>query len=319
MVKEDGDDFGEFKVGEDVLEPEEKVEEEDDVVSGENYYSSVSSFHVYEGEFSTYDAETTDTQKYEKLCESFSNVLFSNSYPKDRCYKVAKYLHSIKLKTDENTDDRCKFLNYLLNTKEDFKTLEGYDVSKLLIAYNKLSSRIKICYNNIEHIKNEHVLEKIKNLYDLNKAVDKLENSVKSDKENISKNAEEFAEIYQKIRNNYPTDNSDVYCRELKVFEQYIYHCTKSEEHREAWKILKTLIPNDGTFIIVSCIMIFGIPFFSYILYNFTPLGSWVNTQIRKRINMWNNLPENESQLHIPDHDQLNMENSKFNIKYQSA
>lgn len=34
---------------------------------------------------------------------------------------------------------------------------------------------------------------------------------------------------------------------------------------------------------------------------------------------MWNKLPENESQLQIPGHDQLNMENSKFNIKYNSA
>lgn len=40
MVKEKIEDFGEFIKGEDVLEPEEKVEEEDDdevVLEGENY------------------------------------------------------------------------------------------------------------------------------------------------------------------------------------------------------------------------------------------------------------------------------------------
>lgn len=227
----------------------------------------MSSFPVYEEEFNKVDSEMTDTRKYEKLCTSFSNVLFSDSFPTERCYKIAKYLHSIKLKTDQNSDDRCKCLNYLLNTKEDFKTLNGYDVSKLIIAYKKLSSKINVCYNNIEHIKNELVLEKIKNLYDLKKAMDQMENSIKTDKVNIPKNAQKFAKIYQNTRKNCPTYNTDVYCTELNVFEQYIDRCTKSEEYREAWKILKTLIPNDGTSIIVSCIMILGIPFFLYVLY----------------------------------------------------
>lgn len=110
-------------------------------------------------------------------------------------------------------------------------------------------------------------LKKIEILYKLQKAVDKLEHSLESDKANISKNAQEFAAIYQNTRYDCSSDNTDGYCNELKVFEQYINQCMKSDKHTEAWEILKTLVPNDGTSIIVSFIMIFGIPFFLYILY----------------------------------------------------
>lgn len=40
---------------------------------------------------------------------------------------------------------------------------------------------------------------------------------------------------------------------------------------------------------------------------------------MQKKKKIWNNLRENESQLQSPLHDQLNMKNNKFNVKYHSA
>ncbi|SBS93039.1 PIR Superfamily Protein [Plasmodium ovale curtisi] len=320
MRREGEDNLGVFTKS-DVEEEEEEDEElevEDDAL-GETYYSFVSSFHIYEKEFSAIDNDKSSPKKYENFCKSFSDVFFSNKYSIERCYSIAKYLQHIKDKGEDDMEYRCKCLNYILNTDNKFNKLAGYESSKLFKSYKKLSTKFDKCYLIIEHIKNDDVLEKIKKLYDLNKAKNKLEYSINSDKDNISESAQEFAEYYRNSINDCSTYNNDGYCVELKGFEQYINQCLKSENHKKAWEILKTLIPNYGASIIVSFIIMLGIPFFLYILYKFTPLGSWANTQIQKKKKIWNNLLENESQLHIPLHDQLNMENNKFNIKYHSA
>ncbi|SBT57339.1 PIR Superfamily Protein [Plasmodium ovale wallikeri] len=112
-------------------------------------------------------------------------------------------------------------------------------------------------------------------------------------------------------------DYTEGFCSELKAFEQYIYGCINSEKHIKAWKTLKPLIPNDATpSIIVSFIMLLGIPLLLYILYKFTPLGVWANSQIQKRKKIWNIIFKNKSQLHNLRHEEVNMENSEFNIKY---
>ncbi|SBT73914.1 Plasmodium vivax Vir protein, putative [Plasmodium ovale] len=313
----DKENLGEFKKGvDDIPEGEEEEEEEDD---GDAYYSSVRSFITYEKEFRTVDGDMSSTEKYQKLCNSFSDVFFSNKYPVDSCFKLAKYLQHIKSKKDQNNDDRCKCLNYLLNTSHNFNSSLGYEVSNLFKAYNKLSKRFDTCNLRIEHIKNEDVLRKIKKFHDLYNAMIKLENSVTSNDGNIQKNAEEFSEHYLNIKNDCQGTKIDSYCTELKGIEQYILYSTQLKKYTEASEILKKLIPNYRTSIIVSCIMILGMPFFLYILYKFTPLGSWANIQIQKRKKMWNNLLGNEPQLHKHRCDQLNMENNKFNIKYHSS
>ncbi|SBT55724.1 PIR Superfamily Protein [Plasmodium ovale wallikeri] len=324
MVTDDKDYLKEFIKDVDSLESEEEDDEEevddDVVIAGENYYSSVRSFPIYEEEFSTVDSDSRDKQKYEKLCNSFSDVFFSKKYSTDTCYIIAKYLYYIKFKEDEHNNDRCKCLNYLLNTNEKFNTLSGYNVSKLLKAYYKLSSKFKTCYNHIEHIENVDVLGKIKKLYNLNKAMNKLEKSIIDENEHIHNDAEVFAEHYRNATNDCTFNNTEGFCSELKAFEQYIYGCINSEKHIKAWKTLKPLIPNDATpSIIVSFIMLLGIPLLLYILYKFTPLGAWANSQIQKKKKIWNIIFKNKSQLHNLRHEEVNMENSEFNIKYYSA
>ncbi|SBT01960.1 PIR protein [Plasmodium ovale] len=293
-------------------------DEEEEFISGESYYSSVSSFSKYEEEFNTDNEDTSYTEDHGAQCSNISNTHFTSSEFIKRCNRIAKYIHDIKGKTD-NTDERCKCLNYLLNSNTKLNTFSNHSGSKLFKAYKDIAENMNKCNLIIDYI-NETDIKKIEILYNLHKAMDKLDNSIKSDDGNIYSNAQAFAELYRKNIDDCSTHNTDAYCNEFKVFERYCYERTKPENYTKASDILKTLIPQDGTSsIIASCIMILGTTFILYILYKFTPLGHWANAQIQKKKKMLNYLPESETQLHNHRHEILNIDNSKFNIKYHST
>ncbi|SBT58673.1 PIR Superfamily Protein [Plasmodium ovale wallikeri] len=298
---------------------DDEEDEEENYIPGDNYYSTLSAFIKYEDEFNSITNGSSDTQEHNVNCTEISYVKFSSNDFTERCNKVARYLHYIKQKQDEDDGNRCRCLNYLLNTKTEYNIFSNKKCSELFVAYDEISAKLDKCKSTIGCIYKEDI-QKIKKLYDLNKSMKKLEKSIADKDEHINVNAEDFSRHYRNAIIDCPTDNSEGYCAELKGFQQYIYHFTKPENYSKASDILKTLIPNDGTSsIIVPCIIILGIPFFLYILYKFTPLGSWAHIQFQKKKKMWNNLSENEYNLDIPRNDELNMENSKFNIKYHSA
>ncbi|SBT02925.1 PIR Superfamily Protein [Plasmodium ovale curtisi] len=297
-------------------DPEEE-EEEEEFASGESYYSTIRSLFKYEEEFNTDNDEASYTQDYDAKCSNIIQTHFSGTAFINRCYRIAKYINDIKEKK-ENIDERCKYLNYLLNSNTKLNTFSNHNGSKLFKAYKDIATNMKTCYLIIDYIPKTD-FKKIEMLYDLNKAMENLENSIKSDEGSIYNNAENFAELYRKTRNDCSFDNSDGYCSELKVFEQYVYGCMKSKTHVKAWKSLKTLVPNEGTSIIVFCILILGIPFFLYILFKFTPLGSWANIQLQKKKKFWDNISENDQHLESLRYKEINKENSKFSIKYHSA
>ncbi|SBT58758.1 PIR Superfamily Protein [Plasmodium ovale wallikeri] len=114
-------------------------DEEDGYVNGDNYYSSVSTFLQYENEFNRVTSESSSSKKHDADCNKISNDKFSSNGFSDRCDKVAKYLYYIK-ENDDN-DNRCRCLNYLLNTKTEFnaypdKKHSFYYESPLFYAYN---------------------------------------------------------------------------------------------------------------------------------------------------------------------------------------
>ncbi|SBT83969.1 PIR protein [Plasmodium ovale] len=297
---------------------QEEAEEEEEFASGESYYYAVRSFFKYEKEFNTNNDETSYTEDYDAKCDSISQTHFPGTEFINRCYRVAKYIYDIK-QNEDNKYERCKCLNYMLNSNINLNTFSNLNGQELFKAYKDIAKNMKTCELIIDYI-DKTDLKKIEILYHLHKAMDKLENSIDADDGDICKNAEEFAKHYRNTRDDCTTDNNDGYCEELKGIQQYIYHSTKMEKYTEAWKILKTLIPNDGTSsIIVSFIMMLGIPFFLYILYKFTSLGSWVDIQMKNKKKVWNNIFENAPQLNSHIHEDVNMENSKFNIKYHSV
>ncbi|SBS90560.1 PIR Superfamily Protein [Plasmodium ovale curtisi] len=292
-------------------------EEENDYVNGDFYYSSVSSFLQYESEFNIITKGSSNTQVHKAKCDEIIKTHSFSSDFSDRCHKVAKYLQYIK--HNDDTENRCRCLNYLLNTKTEFNTFSNKKCSDLFRAYYAISDKLETCKSTISCIYEED-LEKIKRIYYLNESMNKLNKSIEDNDGHINSNAENFAEHYRNAIIHCRTDKTEGYCTQLKEIEQYIYQCMESEKYKEAWKILKTLIPNYGTpSIIVSFIMVLGTPLILYILHKFTPFGPWFNTQIQKKKKIWNLLSENAPQIHRHRHPILDMSNSRYNIKYNST
>ncbi|SBT74514.1 PIR protein [Plasmodium ovale] len=226
--------------GENLLDSED---EEEEFISGESYYSSVSSFFKYEEEFNTDNDDANYTEIHEAQCSNISNKHFTSTEFIKRCNRIAKYIHDIKGKTD-NTDERCKCLNYLLNSNTKLNTFSNHNGSKLFKAYKDIATNMEKCELIIDYI-NKTDIKKIETLHNLHKAIDKLDSSIKSDDGNIYSNAQAFADLYRKNIDDCSTENTDAYCNEFKVFEQYCYERTKPENYTKASDILKTLIPQD--------------------------------------------------------------------------
>ncbi|SBT85161.1 PIR protein [Plasmodium ovale] len=301
--------------GED-LEDVEDAEDGEPYIAGDDYYSSVRFFHKYNEDFNTVTDGRNNTDKHGVKCNHINTTFFQGSDFSDRCYKVAKYLDHINEEKVEERFDRCKFLNYFLNTDKHFNTFSNHDKSQLFKAYKYLPQIDGTCYSYIESIENEDVLKKLKKLYHLYDSLNHIEKFITSPEGDICNHAKQFASVYWNNEYNCHADNSDGYCIQLKSIEQSFYQHMKDKKCPEAENILEFIVShNRTTATVVSYIIILTIPFFLFVLYKFTPFGSWVNTEILKKREIWNNLSE-ETQLKNPRHEQLNIQNSKYSLNY---
>ncbi|SBT84213.1 PIR protein [Plasmodium ovale] len=275
---------------------EEEVDE--DYSPGDVYYPSVRLFSEYIDEFNQVTHENNDTSTYRVLCNSVNETFFPKNDFSNRCYKVAKYLDYIKMKTDEHNDNRCICLNYLLNSNDDFNKFPGYDVSKVFKAYEKISLDRKMCTVKLDRIRNEDV-EKITRLYLLHNALSKLQKFIEDEDENILSTAEDFAKNYKNSIDYCKSGEIDGYCEALNEIQILCYHHTKSYNCADIAKLIKYQKELKKAV-------------------KFTPFGSWVSTKVQKKTYIRNNLYP-ESQLQIHRDQQLGLENNKYNIKYHTA
>ncbi|SBT57792.1 hypothetical protein POVWA1_083740 [Plasmodium ovale wallikeri] len=216
-------------------------DEEDGYVNGDNYYSSVSTFLQYENEFNRVTSESSSSKKHDADCNKISNDKFSSNGFSDRCDKVAKYLYYIK----ENDDNDNRYL---------FK------------AYEEISDKLKTCKPTISCIY-EGDLGKIKKLYYLNEAMNKLEKSIEENDENIYINAEQFSQQYRNAISDCDSEDAYGYCGSLKEFEIFCNYQTKSKNCAEIAELIKYQHSlKKSVKIVVPCIMILAIPFFLYTL-----------------------------------------------------
>ncbi|SBT56440.1 PIR Superfamily Protein [Plasmodium ovale wallikeri] len=305
----------------DIKKKEEEDEEEDaseDYSPGEVYYPSVRLYSEYIEEFNQVTSGNNDTATYKTLCESVNDTIFSKKDFGNRCYKVAKYLDFIKNKQVENNSIRCKCLNYLLNSKENFNTFSSYECSEMFKAYKKISTDREICTTSLDCISKEDV-EKITKLYVLHDTFTEMQKYLEADDENTYSTAETFAKHYGNSIYDCQTNSVDAYCEALNEIESLCYQITKSKNCTEIAKLMKyQKALNRAVKIIIPCIITLVIPFFLYTLYKFTLFGSWVNSKILKKTYIRNNLyPESELQNHSSQ--QWNLENNKYNIKYYTT
>ncbi|SBT55487.1 PIR Superfamily Protein [Plasmodium ovale wallikeri] len=231
--------------------------EEDDYVSGDNYYFSVSTFLQYEYEFNRVTSESSSSKEHDVDCNQISNDKFSSKDFSDRCDKVANYLHYIKHKIKDDNDNRCRCLNYLLNTKTEFNTYPNKECPDLFKAYEDISDKLDTCKSNITCIKKED-LGKIEKLYYLNEAMKKLEKSIEENDEHIYTNAENFAKLYKNAMIGCPNEDIEGYCKAITDLEVLCNHHVQTENCAEI----------------------------------FTSFGSWFNTLLIKNKIFRNNMNE---------------------------
>ncbi|SBT59059.1 PIR Superfamily Protein [Plasmodium ovale wallikeri] len=264
--------------------------EEYDYVSGDNYYFSVSTFLQYEDEFNSVTSESSSSKEHDVDCNQISNGKFSNNDFSDRCDKVAKYLYYIKEKDDN--DNRCRCLNYLLNTKTEFNAYPDKKCPDLFKAYEEISDKLKTCKSTITCIKKED-LGKIEKLYILNEAMKKLGKSIEENDEHIYTNAEKFAELYKNAMTGCPNEDIEGYCGAIRDLEVLCNHHVQTENCAEIAELIKYQHAlKKSVKIVVPCIMILAISFFLYILNKFTSFGSWFNTLLIKNKIFRNNMNE---------------------------
>ncbi|SBS94701.1 PIR Superfamily Protein [Plasmodium ovale curtisi] len=267
-------------------------EEEDECIHGDSYYSSVRSFLQYEDEFKTVTDGSIDSKDYAVDCKAISTIHFSSHLFSDICDKVAKYLFYIKQKPEEDYDNRCRCLNYLLNTKIEFRKFSNKTCSEIFVAHNAISSELETCELKIGCIPEEDI-GKIKKLHDLHNSFTKLTKSIEDNNENIYSNAEEFALLYKNAIAGCESHNTEGYCGAMRDLEELCYYHTKSKNCSEMANLLKYQQALKKSFkIVVPSIMVLGIPFFSYIMYKFTSFGSWFNTFLIKNKIISHNMNE---------------------------
>ncbi|SBT55976.1 PIR Superfamily Protein [Plasmodium ovale wallikeri] len=290
----------------------EDEDEVEDYIPGENYYSTVSAFVKYEEEINTVTNRISDKQDHGAKCNQIVSDHFSSNDFSDHCHKVAKYLHYIKEK--EDIENRCKCLNYLLNTKITFNIVSNKKGPELFKAYEKISTNMETCKFKIGYIREED-LDNIRKLRALHNSFSKLTKSIEQNYDDMYSKAEDFSQLYKDAINACQSDDSEGYCGVLSEFELLCYHHVKSkncEEIAELMKYKKKL--NKALKITVPSITLLTIPFFLYIFYKFTPFGSWVNKKILKKERILDNLFD-ESQFQNSS-EQLNLQDNRYNIKY---
>lgn len=225
-------------------------------------------FHKYNEDFNTVTDGRNNTDKHGVKCNHINTTFFQGSDFSDRCYKVAKYLDHINEEKVEERFDRCKFLNYFLNTDKHFNTFSNHDKSQLFKAYKYLPQIDGTCYSYIESIENEDVLKKLKKLYHLYDSLNHIEKFITSPEGDICNHAKQFASVYWNNEYNCHADNSDGYCIQLKSIEQSFYQHMKDKKCPEAENILEFIVShNRTTATVVSYIIILTIPFFLFVLY----------------------------------------------------
>ncbi|SBT54307.1 PIR Superfamily Protein [Plasmodium ovale wallikeri] len=265
-------------------------DEEEGYIPGDNYYSSVNTFLQYKDEFNRVTNEDSDSKEHGVDCKKIHDGFFSSNGFSDRCDKVAKYLYYIKEKDDN--DNRCRCLNYLLNTKTEFNAYPSKTCPDLFDAYEEISDYLETCKSTITCIKKED-LGKIGKLYYLNESMKKLEKSITDNDTNIYDNAEQFAQLYKSATTDCQNEDTDGYCGAVKDLQVICDYHTNSKNCAEIDKLLKYQIElKKAIKISVPCIIILSIPLFLYILNKFTSVGSWYNNILIKNKIFRNNMNE---------------------------
>ncbi|SBS82033.1 PIR Superfamily Protein [Plasmodium ovale curtisi] len=321
------------------------AEEQNDFLTCTNIFSKYITDYVN----ATITTEHADTS----YCSSVSYILSSGSEFFETCQQIANFVkNSTDASNSDKIDEQCIYLNYKLNAemyriKNISENTSGF-YYYFINEYEKYLDFLNKCNKNIKHIDKETFgnLEKVYELYH------KLNIFITNSKsaENC-KDLDNTAQLYEDHMRSCRKSNKNNFCRALHNFQHrcfsYINDVTSncpdvaktslftlgaqvySEDsdtddakfdEEEDDDDMDGSISGSPHNLLIAFAIILVISFTLYILYRFSPFGSWLRPHIRKGKRNLNMLYEKALNLFNKNrHEELNSTSSLFNMQYYSS
>ncbi|CAI7724104.1 Plasmodium vivax Vir protein, putative [Plasmodium vivax] len=315
----------------------------------ESYYEIAKSLHIYNA---YYDQNTQNhIRNNVSECNNIKNTFDQGNddgkffYP---CLQIASFIKHLQEKdVTHDRNEYCQFLNYIINSEikkiknPHYENPEYY--TKLINAYNTNGFSLKkICEQTSEYISKDIVdkIRKIANIYS------KFHNFLNTN--DLSSNCEKFGECVQLYKDNKRScdqQNNALFCSALEKFRIYsssqssvIESCpkergllllsTSQENSDDADDLSISYEPPDidetdldlgstrnNLSIAFSILLVISSTMF--IIYRFTPIGSWIRLKIYNRKKMFNNSQDEMFQLLQNNrNNSINSNDRGFNVTY---
>ncbi|GAW84479.1 variable surface protein [Plasmodium gonderi] len=266
---------------------------------------------------------------YEFINEYNSIHLMSD----DICFKTQAYLYKSdsSLKQDEK-DLGCIYAYFFLYS-EVYKNVYN---SEIINVYNKLidpffTENSYICNYYVNNI-NEDILNKLQDIYDMNKIINNIKTQNYSSCNNSRCNcAEKWAIIYNRYKNTCESNNNLDFCITInkirsELMEKELYETCDtfkslmltSVQHK--YEMISSIQTNNkGITVVIPIVVITLIYIFLLNLYKFTPYGTLMLNYIKRNGNVCNYTDEEWNKL-APSHTSKGiLWNSRYNILYNSV
>ncbi|SBS98116.1 PIR Superfamily Protein, partial [Plasmodium malariae] len=214
-------------------------------VPGENE-NSVTLFLKYKEEFEDVISDILNNKRGGNGENPGKKCAKMKNYPDftTPCQQVGRYLIEIKENYKHDSLKRCKYLNYRINSDENYK--------KNLIwfeGYKDFSSQTEnICTEQIKIIQ-EDVLIKLKELYSYYKCFNEYKGKESDSDGTICNNIKNLYNIYENNYEKCQKKKNDPFCEELTNFKKaYDYKMSKLSPCKD---LPKTLPPKEEDYLFV--------------------------------------------------------------------
>ncbi|SCN11998.1 PIR protein [Plasmodium malariae] len=232
------------------------------------------------------------------------------------CQEVGRYLIEIKQSYNSYSPQRCKYLNYRINSDEKYnKKPEWFQ------GYNKFSSQLgNICVQKFEKIES-NILDKLNELYNYYENFNKYKGQENDSDGTICSNIQKCYNFYNDNYKECQKKKNDAFCEELINFKNA--YDDKMNKFNPCKGLPQTLPPKEIDYLFVPILttaIILLMSFTIFFLYKFTPLKSSIYNHLRKKkIIELNKFQEEsrESLQNLQEEVNINYKGSSHNISYQ--
>ncbi|SBT74446.1 PIR protein [Plasmodium ovale] len=315
-------------------------------------YTNIFSKYIKDYVNATITTEQADTS----YCSSVSNKLSCGSEFFETCQQIANFVkNSTDASNTDKIDEQCIYLNYKVNDemyriKDISENTTGF-YYYFIEEYESHFDFLKKCKIYIKHIDEKTFgnLKKIHELYhnlnifitngksadnckDLHNAAQLYEDHMgscrKSNKNNFCRALHNFHHRCFSYINDVTSNCPDVAKTSLFTLGEKVYSedsdtdgaSFNEEEEEEDDDDMDGLVSGSPHNLLIAFAIMLAISFTLYILYRFSPFGSWLRPHIRKGKRNLNMLYQKALNLFNKNrHEELNSPNSIFNMQYYSS